>query len=52
MLYLLAFIGGGLGTVLRYSVNVALGRWFGAAFPFHTLFENVTGSLVMGLLAG
>jgi CrcB protein len=27
-------------------------RWVGTAFPFHTLFENVSGSLVMGLLAG
>jgi len=25
---------------------------FGTAFPWHTLIENVTGSLVMGLLAG
>ena len=25
---------------------------FGAAFPWHTLIENVTGSLVMGVLAG
>jgi fluoride exporter len=35
-----------------HAVNVAFGRWFGTAFPFHTLFENVTGSLVMGLVAG
>ena len=26
-------------------------RLFGTAFPWHTLIENVTGSLVMGLLA-
>ncbi len=32
--------------------NVAFGRAFGTAFPWHTLFENVTGSLAMGLLAG
>jgi fluoride exporter len=25
---------------------------FGTSFPFHTLFENVSGSLLMGLLAG
>ena len=34
--FLIVFLGGGLG----------------AAFPYATLFENVTGSLVMGLLAG
>jgi len=50
--YLLVFIGGGLGTLLRHGVNVAFSRWFGTAFPYHTLFENVTGSLLMGLLAG
>jgi CrcB protein len=50
--YLLMFIGGGIGTALRYGVNVSFGRMFGTAFPYHTLFENVTGSVVMGILAG
>src|SRR3981189_1843303 len=50
--YLLVFIGGGLGAALRHGVNVAFARWFGTAFPFATLTENVAGSLVMGLLAG
>jgi fluoride exporter len=50
--YLLVFFGGGLGAMVRHGVNVAFARWFGTAFPFHTLFENVSGSLVMGLLAG
>jgi CrcB protein len=27
-------------------------RRFGTQFPFHTFFENVSGSLVMGLFAG
>jgi CrcB protein len=49
---LLVFLGGGIGAVLRHGVNVAVGRWLGIGFPFHTLFENVSGSLVMGLLAG
>lgn len=38
--------------MVRHGVNVAFGRWFGTSFPFHTLFENVSGSLMMGLLAG
>ena len=46
------FVGGGIGTTLRYGVNVSFGRLFGTAFPYHTLFENVTGSVAMGLLAG
>lgn len=49
--YLLVFVGGGMGAALRHSINVAFARWFGIGFPFHTLFENVSGSIVMGLLA-
>jgi fluoride exporter len=50
--YLLVFIGGGIGSAIRHGVNVGFARWFGTAFPFHTLFENISGSLVMGLIAG
>jgi CrcB protein len=48
--YLLVFVGGGMGAALRHGINVAFARWFGIGFPFHTLFENVSGSIVMGLL--
>ena len=34
-----------------HGVNSWRRRLIGTAFPFATLFENVTGSLVMGLLA-
>ena len=27
-------------------------RWLGTSFPYHTLTVNVTGSFVMGLVAG
>lgn len=49
--YLLVFIGGGIGAALRHGVNLMLGRELGTEFPFHTLFANVSGSLLMGLLA-
>ena len=52
MSYVLVFLGGGLGAALRHFVNVSFARAFGTAFPFHTLFENVTGSLVMGAMVG
>lgn len=52
MNYLLVFIGGGLGSMLRYGVNVLCGRLFGTNFPFGILLINVTGSTVMGLIAG
>jgi CrcB protein len=50
--FLLVFFGGGIGAALRHGVNLASARWFGTAFPWHTFIENVSGSLVMGLLAG
>ncbi len=50
--FAIVFIGGGLGAALRHGVNVLSARLWGTAFPWHTLIENVTGSLVMGVLAG
>ena len=52
MNYLLVFIGGGLGSVLRHIVNVVCPRLFGANFPYHTFIINITGSTIMGLIAG
>ena len=52
MNYLLVFIGGGLGSTLRYLVNVISPRYLGADFPYHTFIINITGSIVMGLIAG
>jgi len=49
--FLIVFLGGGLGAALRHGVNIASARTLGTAFPYATLFENVTGSLVMGILA-
>ena len=50
--FLIVFVGGGIGAALRLGVNLVSARFFGAAFPWHTFIENVTGSLAMGLLAG
>jgi CrcB protein len=52
MNYLLVFIGGGLGSTLRYCVNVICPILLGPAFPYHTFIINITGSTVMGLIAG
>jgi CrcB protein len=52
MTYLLVFIGGGLGASLRHAVNMVFTRALGTAFPHHTFFINVTGSTIMGLIAG
>jgi CrcB protein len=52
MTYLIVFLGGGLGAALRHGINVLSVRWLGSAFPYGTLFINISGSLVMGLVAG
>jgi len=49
--YLIVFLGGGIGAALRHGVNLATTRLLGGYFPYATLIENVTGSLVMGMLA-
>jgi CrcB protein len=50
--WLVVFVGGGLGSMLRHGVNVTAARMFGTGFPFGTLVANITGCFVMGLIAG
>ena len=50
--YLIVFLGGGLGAMLRHAVNVGAARWWGMHFPWGTFVINITGSLAMGLIAG
>jgi CrcB protein len=52
MLYLIVFLGAGIGGALRHGVNVGAARLFGNGFPLGTLIVNVAGSFLMGLLAG
>jgi CrcB protein len=49
--YLLVFLGGGLGSILRYAVNQVSASLLGAGF-WGTLIVNITGSFAMGLIAG
>lgn len=42
--------GGAVGASARYMVSAALLRLMGDAFPYGTLFVNVLGSLLMGVL--
>ncbi|MFZ1045244.1 MAG: fluoride efflux transporter CrcB [Pseudolabrys sp.] len=48
--YLIVFLGGGIGAALRHGFNLAFARLVGTAFPYATLFENVSGSIGMGML--
>jgi CrcB protein len=52
MNYLLVFVGGGLGASLRHFINVTCAKCIGTGFPWGTFIINITGSLVMGLIAG
>lgn len=48
---LLVFVGGGLGSAIRYLLGIALNR-NDFLTPFGTFFVNVVGSFLIGLLAG
>lgn len=50
--YLMVFLGGGLGAMVRHGLNLASVRAFGTHFPYATFFINISGSLIMGLVAG
>lgn len=48
----LVFLGGGIGSMLRYSI----GKWIGTLhthyFPFGTLAVNILACLALGLILG
>jgi CrcB protein len=48
--FLIVFLGGGIGAALRHGFNLLFARLLGTTFPYATLWENVSGSVVMGLL--
>jgi CrcB protein len=48
---LLVFVGGGLGSMMRYLV----GRWLpysGKGFPWMTLYANLLGCFIIGVITG
>lgn len=51
MTYLWIGLGSALGGMARYGCSGLAARYIGAAFPWGTLFVNVSGSLVIGFLA-
>ncbi len=49
---LLVMTGGALGAGARHLAGRAALAWLGAGFPWGTLFVNLTGGLLMGVLVG
>ena len=49
--FLLVFLGGGLGSVLRYLVTIAM-NYYSKVLPFGTFTVNILGCLLIGLILG
>lgn len=49
---LLIFVGGGLGSVTRFSLGKWISSWHTHPFPFATLTVNVIACLALGWLIG
>ena len=47
---LMVAIGGAIGAVARQQSNQLIMRIFGGEFPIGTIFVNIRGSFIMGLL--
>lgn len=49
---LIIWLGGGLGSVCRYLVQVGVNRLWTVTFPAGTFLINITGCFVIGLIYG
>ena len=50
MIYLFIALGGAAGSVLRYMVGGVVQRLSGSGFPIGTMFVNVSGCFLIGIL--
>lgn len=46
----MVLVGGGIGSLARYAVGTAIMTRLGARFPVGTMFINVSGSFLIGVL--
>ena len=49
--FLLVFLGGGLGSSLRYLVSITMNQ-YSKVLPFGTFTVNILGCLLIGLILG
>jgi len=52
MAFVLVFVGGGAGALVRYLVSLGVGSSWSGAFPLGTFLINLTGCFLIGALAG
>lgn len=45
----LVFIGGGLGSLARYGISLATGKFYAATFPLATFISNLLACLILGV---
>jgi len=50
MIYLLIALGGAVGSLLRYSLGGLVQRTSDSGFPIGTMFVNVSGCFIIGIL--
>lgn len=51
MKWLMIFLGGGVGSLLRYGVGELTAWFYNGKFPMGTLFANVLSCFILGCLA-
>lgn len=52
MNFLAVFLGGGIGSLLRYLLGTVFGKNFNTVFPVATFLINILGSLFLGFVLG
>lgn len=50
--FLFVFIGGGLGSILRFGLSKWINALHSNHFPFGTLIVNILACLILGLIIG
>jgi fluoride exporter len=47
--FLAVFIGGGLGSIVRFGISVLMLQYYKSVFPLATLLSNIFSCLIIGL---
>jgi len=49
MNWILVFLGGGLGALMRFGTTAITAKWWQTVFPLATLISNVIACLILGI---